>query len=84
MIPLIQLINLRWPQCINNLGLTQIVEEPTRVSINSPSTIDHVYVTEVGLSTKITVSKIGLSDHYPICASMNAPSKKLKRVTILR
>ena len=71
-------INLRWSRCIGNLGLTQMVEEPTRVTINSSSTIDHVYVSEVSMIKKITVPKIGISDHYPICACINAQSKKSK------
>ena len=70
--------NLKWSHCIDNLGLTQMVQEPTRVSSNSSTTIDHVYVSEVSLIKKVTVPKIGISDHYPICACINAQSKRQK------
>ena len=71
--------NLKWSHCIDNLGLTQMVQEPTRVSSNSSTTIDHVYVSEVSLIKKVTVPKIGISDHFPICASINAQSKRPKK-----
>ena len=59
---------------IHSLGLSQMVDKPTRVDVNSStnepvtatSLIDHIYVSHVHNIVKVHVSDVTLSDHYPI------------------
>ena len=59
---------------IHSLGLSQMVDKPTRVGVNSPtkgsvtstSLIDHIYVSHVHNIVKVHVSDVTLSDHYPV------------------
>ncbi len=57
----------RWLKIIDKYQFTQIINEPTRVTDNSQTCIDHIYVTNPEHVRKTKVPHIGLSDHYPAC-----------------
>ena len=60
-------IKNQWLDYIISLGLTQHVNEPTRVVPNASATLlDHVYSNFSENIQFLDVPKIGLSDHYPI------------------
>ena len=47
-------------------GLTQLVSEPTRVTCDSSTLIDHIYANCPENVNSLNIPKIGLSDHFPI------------------
>ena len=48
------------------LGLTQMVSEATRVTSGSGTLIDHIYTNCPENVNSVHVSKLGLSDHFPV------------------
>ena len=71
----------KWKHLMNTFGLTQIVNEPTRITENSATLIDHVYIADSNLVQEIciTVPKITISDHYPIVITMKSDKKTEKK-----
>ncbi len=59
----------QWIDIIEGFSLTQLVQEPTKVTTNRESLLDHIYVTEPGNINQHTCSvcKSGMSDNYPTC-----------------
>ena len=56
-----------WLELVENFPLHQIINEPTRVSSNSTTLVDHVFTSSYAKVRAVKVPKIGLSDHYPTC-----------------
>ena len=56
-----------WQDKIDGHQLTQIVRDPTRVTSDTQTLIDHIYVSHPGNVKACKVSTIALSDHYPVC-----------------
>ena len=56
-----------WQDIINNHQMSQLVQDPTRVTENTETLIDHIYVSHPGNVKACRVSTIALSDHYPVC-----------------
>ena len=56
-----------WQDTIDGHQLTQIVRDPTRVTADTQTLIDHIYVSHPGNVKACKVSTIALSDHYPVC-----------------
>ena len=82
-------INLHQPsqlqhqlECITSkYGLTQMVQDPTRITEHNSSLIDHLYVSDSSLITSChTHSPIGSSDHLSILAhlSLHTPHHRPK------
>ena len=57
-----------WLDLAENFQLQQLVNEPTRISSNSATLVDHVFTSSCIKVRAGKVPKIGLSDHYPTCA----------------
>ena len=55
-----------WNDYVEPFGLTQVVSEPTRVTSNSRTLIDHIYCNCPENVKSVLVPKLGLSDHFPI------------------
>ncbi|MCU7800226.1 MAG: hypothetical protein KZQ70_08805 [gamma proteobacterium symbiont of Lucinoma myriamae] len=55
-----------WLNLTLSLGLSQMVDEPTRVTENSSTLIDHIYTNIEENITRVTVCKSAISDHYAI------------------
>ena len=47
-------------------SLKQLIREPTRVTLNSSTIIDHIATTCVGNITKLGVHEVFLSDHFVV------------------
>ena len=45
-------------------GMTQLIKEPTRVTLDSSTLIDHIAITNCNKIAEIGVLEISLSDHY--------------------
>ena len=55
-----------WNDYMEPFGLNQFVSEPTRVTSESRSLIDHIYSNSPENVKSVHVPKIGLSDHFPV------------------
>ena len=49
-----------------SLGLSQLVTQPTRVTTNTSTLIDHIYSSHEDNLSKVSVCKIGISDHFAV------------------
>ena len=59
--------NIKLKSILETNGLSQLVNEPTRVAKSTATIIDHIYVNKPEYVHKVKVEKICLSDHFPIC-----------------
>ena len=60
----------RWNSIISSFNLQQLIKYPTRVTVNSCTLLDHIYV-DINCSFKeICVVQCGLSDHFPVCITL--------------
>ncbi|VDI44092.1 Hypothetical predicted protein [Mytilus galloprovincialis] len=57
----------RWLTALETYNFQQVIKEPTRVTNESKTLIDHIYVTSLSMVKEAHVSKYSISDHYPIC-----------------
>ena len=75
--------NTKWQNLLNLFDLTQLVNEPTRITPTSATIIDHVYTSHPENIIKCSVSSISLSDHFPICFTRKINNKipKHKHIT---
>ena len=62
--------NQEWENALNLLGLKQIINEPTRVTQNSKTLIDHIYTNNTNKISSPLVIKSSISDHYPIFCNL--------------
>ena len=70
---------------MSSVGLSQVVLEATRVTLNSSSLIDHVYVSSLNLAESVVVgAALGTSDHQSVTFTLgitrSRPSKHRRRV----
>ena len=56
-----------WLDLADNFQLQQLVNEPTRISSNLATLVDHVFTLSCTKVRAVKVPKIGLSDQYPTC-----------------
>ena len=56
----------QWTGILNSFNLSQIIDIPTRITGNSSTLLDHVYVNSIHKVKEIFVSDKALSDHKPI------------------
>ena len=78
-------IDRDWGNFIMSLGLTQLVSEPTRVTKDSTTLIDHIYTNNEENIQHVSVKKNCLSDHFAVFCSRKAHSeigKFIKHQTI--
>ena len=60
---------------LNNYGLTQVITEATRVTQNSSTLIDHIYVSDETLLSQPAVLSTNLSDHFSTKITFNGKIK---------
>ena len=56
-----------WLQIIDSVNLTQLVQDPTRVTGTSSTLIDHAYSNRAENIIDVYVPCYAISDHYPVC-----------------
>ncbi len=54
-----------WLNIAENLQFCQLIDEPTQVTHNNRTLIDHIFTTVLTKVRCTKVPKIGLSDHFP-------------------
>ena len=74
-IDLISNTNNKWSHLIQTFDLLQLVQEPTRVTDTSATLIDHVYSSNPVNISNCFVSKLAISDHFPVCFSRKINTK---------
>ena len=57
----------KWLSILETYNIKQIVNEPTRVTKESKTLIDHIYITNLEKLQKSHVVQYSVSDHYPVC-----------------
>ena len=75
--------NNKWLQLIHLFDLSQIVTEPTRVTETTATIIDHIYVSNPENISNCYVSKLSISDHFPVCLSRKVNHKLIKNMHTL-
>ena len=60
-----------WLVLTESLGLSQLVTQPTRVTTNTSTLIDHIYSSHEDKLSKVSVCKIGISDHFAVVSTEN-------------
>ncbi len=55
----------RWFEHMENYQFSQLINEPTRVTNESRTSVDHILKTTPDKVRYTQVPKIGISDHYP-------------------
>ncbi len=71
----------KWSKFVLKYGLTQLINNPTRVTETSSSIIDHVYTNRVDRICDVFVPFLSISDHYPICVTRKIHNKRPKNNT---
>ena len=70
--------NNKWLNLLQLFDLSQLVSEPTRVTQATASIIDHIYTSNPENLSKCFVSKLSISDHFPVCFSRKVHRKLSK------
>ena len=63
-----------WGNFTTSLGLTQLVNAPTRVTSTSQTLIDHIYTNTEENIQRVHVERLCLSDHYGVFCNRNSQS----------
>lgn len=61
--------NNKWLNLLQLFDLSQLVSEPTRVTQNTETIIDHIYTSNPENISTCFVSQLSISDHFPVCFS---------------
>ena len=70
--------NNKWSNVLQLFDFSQLVREPTRATQSSASLIDHVYSSHPENISSCFVSKLSISDHFPICFIRKIKNKIFK------
>ena len=62
----------QWGNFTTSLGLTQIISEPTRVTNDSKTLINHIYTNDENNIQSVNVEKMCISDHNEIFCNRSA------------
>ena len=57
-----------------------MVKSPSRVTQNSETLIDHIYVSESRNIIETCVPTSNISDHYPVCLIWNRKGAKIPKI----
>ena len=71
--------NNQWNQQIDSYNLHQLIQSPTRVTQNSQTIIDHIYVTNKRNVIETSVPVFNCSDHYPVCITWSKKGVKIPK-----
>jgi hypothetical protein len=69
-------LQTRWESLICSLGLTQLINAPTRVTPTSETLLDHIYSNNPAQISSASLSDLSISDHSPIFCTLNTKLPK--------
>lgn len=67
--------NNKWLNLVQLFDLTQLVNEPTRITPTSSTIIDHLYTTNPENIIECFVPSYAIIDHFPVCISRKISCK---------
>ena len=70
--------NNKWIHLIQPFDLSQLATEPTHVTETTATIIDHIYMSNPENTSNCFVSRLSISDHFPICFSRKVNHKLAK------
>lgn len=76
--------NNKWLNLIQLFDLSQIIQQPTRVTEKSSTLIDHVYTSNPENIIECFVPVYSISDHFPVCFTRKINSKIPKSKHVLK
>lgn len=68
----------QWNHKTEMLGLTQLIQDPTRVTCTSSTLIDHIYTNNKSMILNASTSSICMSDHKPITCTWSCKRPKVQ------
>ena len=69
-----------WDNFTTSLGLTQLANEPTRVTNTSQTLIDHIYTNTEENIQRVHVERLCLSDHYGVFCNRKSQTNISKNI----
>ena len=72
--------NSQWTYNLDTYNLHQLIKLPTRVTQNSATLIDHIYVSETRHAIETCVPISNISDHYPVCVTWSKKGVKIPKI----
>ena len=73
--------NSKWSNMILDQSLTQLIDNPTRVTSTTSSIIDHVDVSHSEHIIETNVPIFAISDHYPVCITRKINQRDYPNLT---
>ena len=73
--------NQQWTNYLTTCNLHQLIKTPTRVTQNSATLIDHIYVSEAKNAVETCVPVSNISDHYPVCVTWSKKGAKIPKIS---
>ena len=67
-----------WGNFTESLGLTQLISEPTRVTQESQTLIDHIYTNNEETIQCVSVEKMCISDHFAVFCNRKSHASACK------
>ena len=68
-----------WNNLFKSCNLQQLVNTPTRVTLQTQTLIDHIYVSNPQNIIEHSVPVFGLSDHFPVCLTWSKRGIKIPK-----
>ena len=68
----------KWLNVLETFNLQQLIVDATRVTKDTSTLIDHIYVSNLDKVQESHVSNFAISDHYPICLTRKEVNKDKK------
>lgn len=68
-----------WKNMVDSCNLHQLINTPTRVTVQTQTLIDHIYVSNPQNVIEHSVPVYGLSDHFPVCITWSKRGTKIPR-----
>ncbi|XP_052098465.1 uncharacterized protein LOC127733162 [Mytilus californianus] len=68
----------KWLSVLESFNLQQMIVDATRVTKDTSTLIDHIYVSNLDKVQESHVCKYAISDHYPICLTRKEVNKDKK------
>ena len=71
---------IQWQKTLDSLNLYQLIKSPTRVTANSKTLIDHIYVSEPKHVLESCCPVSACSDHFPVCLTWSRKRMKVPKI----
>jgi hypothetical protein len=66
----------KWAHIVQDFGLEQLIQSPTRVTKDTSTIIDHLYVSSLNHIYDVSASNLSISDHFSLSFTINCVTRK--------